>query len=119
MTASSEPAEPPDAELEEEAFYDAAVSQAERVDLAAAAKVEGLDQEIAILRLRLRQTLADHPENMTLMLKGVELLVKALAANYRLSKKSKNQLSQRIRTLLEEFEPMTRLEAESDPAANN
>ena len=46
------------------------------------------------------------------------MLVKALAANYRLSKKNKDQLSQRIQTLLDEFEPMTRLEAESDVAAN-
>ncbi len=101
------------------AFYDAAVSEAERVDLKDAARVEGLDQEIAMLRLRLRRTAEEHPENLSLMLKGVGTLVKAVAANYGLSQKNENDLADRIKEMLGAFEPLTRLEEEGDAVADN
>ena len=55
-----------------------------------------------MLRLRLRQTLEEHPENLTLMLKGIGMLVRAVSANYKLSKEAKTDLSVSIRELLEE-----------------
>jgi hypothetical protein len=93
------------------------VPEGDRVALAVAREVEGLDQEIAVLRVRLRRALEDHPENMTLMIKGVELLVKALAANYRLSKDGKAELSASIEAMLNEYDPMTRPEAQRDVVA--
>ena len=99
-------------------FYDSAVPEGDRVALAVAREVEGLDQEIAVLRVRLRQALEDHPENMTLMIKGVELLVKALAASYRLSKDAKAGVSASIEAVLNEYDGMIRQEAESDAVAN-
>jgi hypothetical protein len=54
---------------------------------------------------------------MTLMIKGVELLVKALAANYRLSKDGKAELSASIEAMLNEYDPMTRPEAQRDVVA--
>jgi hypothetical protein len=100
-----------------ERFYDSVVSEGDRVALSLAGEVDGLDQEIAMLRFRLRQTLAEHPDNLKVMLKAVELLVKALAANYRLSQKNKNELTGRMKELLDEFEPLTRLEAQGDSVA--
>ena len=102
---------------EVERFYDSAVPEGDRVALAVAREVEGLDQEIAVLRVRLRRALEDHPENMTLMMKGVELLVKALAANYRLPKDSKAELSAKIEAMLKEYDPMTHPEAQCDVVA--
>ena len=102
---------------EVDAFYDSAVPEGDRVALAVAREVEGLDQEIAVLRLRLRRALEDHPENMTLMMKGVELLVKALAASYRLSKDGRAELSASIEAMLSEYDPMIRPEAQSDVVA--
>ncbi len=65
-------------------FYDSAVPEADKVALKLARQVKGIDQEIAVLRVRLRRALEEHPENMGLMLKGVELLVRALGANHKL-----------------------------------
>jgi hypothetical protein len=93
------------------------VPEGDRVALAVAREVEGLDQEIAVLRVRLRRALENHPENMTLMIKGVELLVKALAANYRLSKDGKVELSAKVEAMLNEYDPMTRPEEKSDVVA--
>jgi hypothetical protein len=77
-------------------FYQEALSQAEKADFPVALRVEGVDQEIAVLRLRLRTALQDHPEDLQLMLRGVVLLVQALAAKYRLPKADQEQLLEAV-----------------------
>ncbi len=81
-------------------FYEEALSQAEQVALSQARDLEGLDEEIALLRVKLR-SMADDPENVTPFLKGMELLVKAVGARYRLSKKSQEDLLQSVMGVLE------------------
>lgn len=87
---------------EAQVFYGAALSEVEKESLPAARELGGLEDEIAFLRVRLRSMLAERPENLPLMLKGIELLVKALSANYRLSKESKADLSKSLRSALAE-----------------
>jgi hypothetical protein len=65
-------------------FYEMALTRAERADFPVALDVEGVDQEIAVLRLRLRTALEKQPEDMALMVRGITMLVRALAAKYRL-----------------------------------
>ena len=84
-------------------FYQSALSAAEREDLPQARDIQGLDEEIAVLRLRLRSALEDHPENMKLMLKGIEMLTRAISAKYRLSKDAKADLSAGIKGVLKEI----------------
>jgi hypothetical protein len=74
-------------------FYCQALSEAERADLPVALEIEGVDEEIAMLRLRLRTALAEHPEDLQLMFKGIDLLAKAVATRYRLSKRAERQLA--------------------------
>jgi hypothetical protein len=77
-------------------FYAAALSEAERLLLPEAKGIEGLDEEIALLRVRLHTAIRQHPENLPLLIKGVELLVKAVAARYRLSKRAEADLYQSV-----------------------
>lgn len=77
-------------------FYADALSQAERIRLPQARQIEGLDDEIALLRVRLGSLAAEHPENIELLLKGIGVLVRAVAARYRLSKKAENDLYQSV-----------------------
>jgi hypothetical protein len=86
-----------------EGFYAEALSEAERVLLPEAREIEGLDEEIALLRVKLTSALAEQPDNMPLMMRGVELLVKAVAAKYRLSKKSQDNLAEAIDGVLKEI----------------
>ena len=67
-------------------FYVNTLETAERSDFPVALEVEGVDQEIAVLRLRLRTALKERPDDLQLMLRGVVMLVQALAAKYRLPK---------------------------------
>jgi hypothetical protein len=69
---------------EADRFYAAVLSAAEAMDLPAALKVEGIDQEIATLRLRLRKLLMEHPEEMPLMLRAMETLARMVTSKYRL-----------------------------------
>lgn len=85
-------------------FYDSVLSEAERAHLARARRVAGLDEEIAVLRLRLRGALEAHPEELALMIRGIDLLVKALSARYRMTKDDKAEVADSIRAALEEFE---------------
>jgi hypothetical protein len=75
-------------------FYQEALSEAEKWEQAR--EMEGLDEEVALLRVRLKDALEERPEDTQLIAKGVDLLVKAVAAKYRLSPKAQRELSDSI-----------------------
>ena len=61
-------------------FYEDALSQAERVRLSRAKQIQGLDEEIALLRVRLSRLAEEQPENLELLIKGIGMLVRAVSA---------------------------------------
>lgn len=73
-------------------FYEEALTKAERLRLSRARGVEGIDDEIALLRVRLLSHAREHPENLELLMQGVALLTRAVAVRYRLSPKSQQDL---------------------------
>lgn len=77
-------------------FYQQALTQAEQADFPVALEVEGVDQEIAVLRLRLRTALKQHPEDLQLMLRGVVMLARALAAKYRLPRAEQDAIAEAL-----------------------
>lgn len=79
-----------------EGFYEAALDQAERVQLRRARQLQNLDEEIALLRIRLQRAAAEHPERLELLLKGLDTLVRMVSARYRLSKKAEDDLYQSV-----------------------
>ena len=81
-------------------FYRKGLAEAERLELQEAADVQGLDDEIALLRLKLREALEKRPQDLPLMLKGVELLVKAVSARYRLSKEAQSDLADSLANVI-------------------
>ena len=81
-------------------FYGSALDAASRTTLKYATNVEGLDKEIALLRLKLREALDDKPESFQLMIRGMELLAKLLSARYRLSKKAEKDIASSAANLL-------------------
>ncbi|HEY5640693.1 MAG TPA: hypothetical protein VIW01_11655 [Dehalococcoidia bacterium] len=81
-------------------FYTAALSEAERLQLADARQLDGLDEEIALLRVRLRSALEERPEDFDLLREGIALLVRAVATQYRLSPKARKDLAERMAAVL-------------------
>ena len=82
-------------------FYGSALSRAERMRLPKARVAEGLDEEIALLRVRLHRVAQQHPEQFELLLKGVNSLARAVALRYKLSDKPAEELSKNIAAVLE------------------
>ena len=81
-------------------FYGQALDQAERLDLEEAQEIEGLDDEIALVRVRLKRAVEKHPEDVPLLVKGLEILVRAVSARYRLSAKSRKDLADNLAAAL-------------------
>ena len=62
--------------------------------------MQGLDEEIAMLRVHLRKALEASPEDLRLLTHGIDMLVKAVAAQYRLSPKARRDLAGHLTNLL-------------------
>ncbi len=81
-------------------FYGSAMDVAHQTTMKYAADIEGLDQEIALLRTRLRDAVGDTPQTFQLMVRGMELLAKLLATRHRLSKKAEKDIASSAANLL-------------------
>ena len=77
-------------------FYTRVLGEAEKKLLPQARELEGLDEEIALLRVKLIQALREKPQDLELLLKGVGMLVRAVSTRYRLSKKGEEDLYQSV-----------------------
>ena len=84
------------AEISARDFYADVLSEASRARLDEARELEGINEEIALLRVKLRDVMAENPEKVELMYKGMDMLMKAVATRYKLSPKSKNDLNDSI-----------------------
>ncbi|MSQ42559.1 MAG: hypothetical protein EXR65_05970 [Dehalococcoidia bacterium] len=78
--------------------------------------VEGLSDEIAVLRLLLREALTNHAADAHLIETTVRLLIQSMLAQHRLSAKQANNLSEAMAAVLEEFGDVLR-GVTDDPAA--
>jgi hypothetical protein len=88
------------ARIDPKAFYAGSLTEAERELLEVARKIEGLEEEIAVLRVRLNSALNDNPEDFPLLVSGVGMLVRAVATQYRLSPKATKDLADRMALVL-------------------
>ena len=96
MTSPGETAAP-----EAAGFYEEALTEAERLRLPRAQGVKGIDDEIALLRVRLLGYAQKNPEKLEMLMQGVALLTRAVAVRYRLSPKSQQDLMENIAGVLE------------------
>ena len=94
MARPEKTAGPPSKPVDDRYFYESSLSQIERLELPAAAELKGLDEEIAALRVRLKTALKDRPEDYALLVRGVGMLTRAVATQYRLSPRAKKDLTE-------------------------
>ena len=72
-------------------FYASVVDDA--AELLEADEVQGLDRELAMLRVRLRRQMRDEGADYALMLKSIETITKLVAARYRMSRQRSEDLA--------------------------
>jgi len=95
-------AQPGNQNARKHGFYSRALEEAEGLELAEAAEVEGLDGEIAVLRLKLRQLLQDHPERIDLQIRLANTLARLIRVRYNITPEQKNTLKEAIATVLKD-----------------
>jgi hypothetical protein len=81
------------------------MNDAERLAFDEAMGVDGIDEEIALLRLRLRTAITKEPEDLPLMFKGIALLARVVATRYGLGKTGREEMQE---ALLQAFTELKR-----------
>lgn len=87
-------------------FYEGVLDRATKAELLAAGRAEGLDDEIALLRILVRRELAANPDDSKLVFQGITLLVRAVTARYRLSPADASALTDHMIANLQSFDTL-------------
>ncbi len=81
-------------------FYSRVLNEAERLDFELATGVEGIDDEIALLRVKIKSILENDPENIKLIMQATNALAKLVRTRYNISKEDKKGLKEAIGNVL-------------------
>ena len=84
-------------------FYPKVLDEAERLDFELAAGVEGIDDEIALLRVKIKSILAHDPENIKLIMQATDTLAKLVRTRYKITKEQKKGLKEAIGNVLRDI----------------
>jgi hypothetical protein len=84
-------------------FYSKVLTEAEQIELQEAATLEGLDNEIAILRVKLQQLLQNHPERIDLQLQAANILARLIRTRYNITPEQKKSLKEAIATVIKDI----------------
>ena len=83
-------------------FYSRALTEAEKVELDEATYVEGLDQEIALLRVKLRELAENEPDRIDLHLEAANTIARLVRTRYQITSEQKRSLKDAIAKVLTE-----------------
>ena len=77
-------------------FYSRVLDESEKLDFTLATGVEGIDDEIALLRVKIKSLVAHEPDNIALIMQAINTLARVVSTKYNLSKKDKQGLKEAI-----------------------
>jgi len=81
-------------------FYAKVLDEAEQLDFELATGVEGIDDEIALLRVKIKSILENDPENIRLIMQATNALAKLVKTKYNITKEQKKGLKEAIGNVL-------------------
>ena len=73
-------------------FYSNVLDEQQRLDFEQAIQAEGLDEEIALLRVKIKSLVEHDPENVKLIIQAINMLMKTIIARYDISKNDTNAI---------------------------
>jgi hypothetical protein len=85
------------------ALYTRVLDEAEKLDFELAAGVDGIDDEIALLRIKIKSLLQEDPENLSLIIKTAGMLAKLVKTRYSMNKKQEKSLGESIRNIIKDI----------------
>ncbi len=83
-------------------FYSKVLDEVEKLDFELAAGVDGIDDEIALLRVKIKSLLEHDPENIKLMMQATNTLAGLVKTRYNISKEEKKGLKEAMSNVLKE-----------------
>jgi hypothetical protein len=84
-------------------FYERALSPEQRDLMLEAQTIDGIEDEIALLRMMLLDQLDKRPETYDQLTRNMQLLIRAVVVKYRLSPKSADDFAQRVTAVLRDL----------------
>lgn len=84
-------------------LYETALNEAEKLDFKIAAGSEGLDEEITLLRVKIKELLESKPPNVELTLEATNILAKLIRARYNTNKKQEKNLGEAIKNVFRDI----------------
>jgi len=84
-------------------FYAKVMDEADQLDFELASGVEGFDDEIALLRVKIKSLLESDPENIKLILEAANTLVRLVKAKYNITGEQKQGLKEAIGNVLKDI----------------
>src|SRR4030042_3865915 len=81
-------------------FYSKVLNEAEQLDFELATGVEGIDDEIALLRVKIKSVLEHDPENIKLIMQATNTLARLVSTRYNIGKEDKKGLKEAIANVL-------------------
>jgi hypothetical protein len=82
-------------------FYSKALDEAELLDFELAQGIEGIDDEIALLRMKIRSLLENDPENLKLIMEATNTLARLITTRFRITADQKKALTSAIGSVLQ------------------
>ena len=81
-------------------FYSRVLDEAGRLDFEAASGVDGIDDEIALLRVKIKSVLEKDPENIKLIMQATNALAGLVKTRYNITKEQRQGLREAIGNVL-------------------
>ena len=86
-----------------QSLYSQALDEADGLDFELAQDVEGIDDEIALLRMKIKSLLETDPENVRLIMQATNALARLIEARYKISTDQKKALKHAIGSVLKDL----------------
>ena len=80
--------------------YSRALTEAEQLEMEEAIYVDGIDQEIALLRIKLRELIENSPDRIDLHMEAANTIARLIRTRYQISKEQKQSLKEAIQKVL-------------------
>ena len=81
-------------------FYSRVLDEAEQLDFELASGVNGIDDEIALLRVKIKSVVEKDPENIKLIMQATNTLANLVKTRYKITKEQKKGLKEAIGNVL-------------------
>jgi hypothetical protein len=84
-------------------FYQKVLDKAEQIDFAVALGDSGIDDEIALLKVKIKAVVEKDPDNLKLILEATNLLAKLVKTRYSINREQKKGFKDALQNVIKEI----------------